>query len=261
MFGFFLILTTLIFVATFVFTHRINIEWKGLSENICRKSKNDLIKRIPASAVGGQRNCIKHIWGMEPIWLMDVGYDIVLEDSAVRPSDATAAQASTNHYRLIIEHSWSGPWGGRRGGRHARENKGDEHSVNDDYGHLGHTSPSWQKGWMWRLDKCLPPQLLTKSRINPSSCYTRRSSWISRLTMWCKNVMTQHATESRPNACSLLKLMGPGKQGHIGPVGRSLSECGMSSKSAAKVEREWNAGPDVQEKLSVKLKVTLLSVF
>lgn len=50
--------------------------------------------------------------------------------------------------------------------------------------------------------------------------------------------MTQHASESRPNARSLLKLMGPGEQGHIGPVGRSLSECGMSSTSAAKVERE-----------------------
>lgn len=48
---------------------------------------------------------LPHIWGMEPIWLMDVGYDIVLEDSALRPSDATAAQTSTNHYRLIIEHS------------------------------------------------------------------------------------------------------------------------------------------------------------
>lgn len=70
----------------------------------CRRTKHDLIKQIPASVVVGQRNCIKHIWGMEPIWLMDVGYDIVLEDSAVRPSDATAAQISTNHYCLIIEH-------------------------------------------------------------------------------------------------------------------------------------------------------------
>lgn len=155
------IFITLICVATFVFTHRINIEWKGLSEIIRRKTKNDLIKRIPASVVGGQRNCIKHIWGMEPIWLMDVGYDIVLEGSAARPSDGRAAQTSTNHYHLIIEHSWSGPWGGGRGGRHARENEGDEHSVNDDYGHLGRTSASWQKGWMGKLDKCLPPQLLT----------------------------------------------------------------------------------------------------
>lgn len=87
----FTIFITWIFVAIFVFTHRINIEWKGLSENICRKTKNDLIKQISASVLGGQRNCIKHIWGMEPIWLMDVGYDIVLEDSAARPSDATAA--------------------------------------------------------------------------------------------------------------------------------------------------------------------------
>lgn len=121
------ILIKLICVATFVFTHRINIEWKGLSEIICRKTKNDLIKRIPASVVGGQRNCIKHIWGMEPVWLMDVGYDIVLEDSAARPLDGTAGQTSANHYRLIMEHSWSGPWGGGRGGRHARENKEDEH--------------------------------------------------------------------------------------------------------------------------------------
>lgn len=50
--------------------------------------------------------------------------------------------------------------------------------------------------------------------------------------------MTQHATESQPTACSLLKLMGPGNQGHIGPAGRSLSEYGMSSTTAAKVERE-----------------------
>lgn len=61
--------------------------------------------------------------------------------------------------------------------------------------------------------------------------------------------MTQHGTES--------KLMCPGNQGHIGPVGRSLSEDWISSTSSAKVEHEWNVGPDVQKKLSGKLKVTL----
>lgn len=59
-----------------------------------------------------------------------------------------------------------------------------------------------------------------------------RSLWISRLTMWCKNVMTQHATESPPNVCSLLKWMGPGNQGHIGSEGTSLSEDGMPSTNA-----------------------------
>lgn len=44
--------------------------------NSCRTDKNNLNKQIPASVVGGQRNCIKHIWGIEPIWLMDVGYAI-----------------------------------------------------------------------------------------------------------------------------------------------------------------------------------------
>lgn len=46
--------------------------------------------------------------------------------------------------------------------------------------------------------------------------------------------MTQRATESQLKASSLLKLMGPGNQGHMGPVGRSLSEYGMSSISAGK---------------------------
>lgn len=71
------------------------------------------------STVRGHLNCIKQIWGMEPIWLMDMGYDIVLESSAThRPSNATATQTSTNHYSSIMEHSWSDP-----GWRDGREKK------------------------------------------------------------------------------------------------------------------------------------------
>ena len=102
--------------------HRINIKWKDAFEKGVEtiRTKCHLIKWIHRGfTVGGHRNHIKQIWGMEPIWLMDVGYDIVLEGNATRrPSDATAPQTSTNHYCRIIEHTWSDP-----GGRHARERK------------------------------------------------------------------------------------------------------------------------------------------
>lgn len=67
---------------------------------------------------------------------MEVGCDIILKISATRrSSSATATQTTTCHYCRIIEHTRSGP-----GGRDAKKNK--DGSVNDDYGHLSHKSPS-----------------------------------------------------------------------------------------------------------------------
>lgn len=94
--------------------HKINIKWNKASVVESRRSKDHLIKWIPGlhcdSAVEGHGNCIKQIWGMEPIWLMDLDYDIVLEGSTTnRPSDATASQTSTNHYCRILVHTCSDP--------------------------------------------------------------------------------------------------------------------------------------------------------